>query len=256
MQGHIATFSSPVKWIKQGIEAIRRAPFGMVSICVFYVFMFSVLSTLPFVGLVLASFFMPFGTMLVIEGTREAYNGRQPSYAVMVDLFKDVSKRSRLFKVGLIYAFFLIIANYIYLLTAMDAISQWQVKDGQIVWESVAQHFPWTAAILTILCYLAGQMATWFAPALVAWKNMTVGKAVFYSFFGCLRNWLPIVVLTCIVIGLTLLATLLVIVFCSAVGLTAYMVYFMTPVIFIILTVGYGTIWPMWDDIYGDIAAD
>ena len=72
MQGHIASFSSPIKWLRQGLSAIRQAPFGMVSICIFYVFTMSVLGALPMFGLVVAAFFMPFGTMLIIEGTREA----------------------------------------------------------------------------------------------------------------------------------------------------------------------------------------
>ena len=73
MQGHIASFSSPVKWLREGFHAIRLAPFGMVSICIFYAFTMSVLGALPMLGLVIAAFFMPFGTMLVIDGTRQAF---------------------------------------------------------------------------------------------------------------------------------------------------------------------------------------
>ena len=78
-------------------------------------------------GLVVAAFFMPFGTMLIIEGTREAYEGRQPSYGVLVELFKDPFKRSRLMRVGVIYAAFLLVANYLYIFMAVDEVSQWQV---------------------------------------------------------------------------------------------------------------------------------
>ena len=132
MQGHIASFSSPIKWLRQGLSAIRQAPFGMVSICIFYVFTMSVLGALPMFGLVVAAFFMPFGTMLIIEGTREAYEGRQPSYGVLVELFKDPFKRSRLMRVGVIYAAFLLVANYLYIFMAVDEVSQWQVVDGLV----------------------------------------------------------------------------------------------------------------------------
>ena len=151
-------------------------------------------------GLVVAAFFMPFGTMLIIEGTREAYEGRQPSYGVLVELFKDPFKRSRLMRVGVIYAAFLLVANYLYIFMAVDEVSQWQVVDGRLNWDSVYANFPWSAAVVTVIIYALGQMATWFAPALVTWKNMTVGKAIFYSFFGCLRNWLAIVVLLILIL--------------------------------------------------------
>ena len=182
MQGHIASFSSPIKWIREGLSAIRQAPFGMVSVCIFYVFTMTALGSLPLFGLVLAAFFMPFGTMLVIEGTRDAYQGKQPNYSVLIDLFKDSYKRYRLMRVGVLYAVFILVANYIYIFMAMDEVSQWKIIDGRLDWASVRANFPWSAVIVTVVVYALGQMATWFAPALVTWKNMAVGKSIFTLF--------------------------------------------------------------------------
>lgn len=256
MQGHIASFSSPIKWLRQGLSAIRQAPFGMVSICIFYVFTMSVLGALPMFGLVVAAFFMPFGTMLIIEGTREAYEGRQPSYGVLVELFKDPFKRSRLMRVGVIYAAFLLVANYLYIFMAVDEVSQWQVVDGRLNWDSVYANFPWSAAVVTVIIYALGQMATWFAPAMVTWKNMAVGKAIFYSFFGCLRNWLAIVVLLILIFGFTVLCALAVIFITESLGIGDLSIFVLMPIAFFLTTVAYGTIWPMWVDIFGDVNAD
>lgn len=256
MQGHIASFSSPIKWLRQGLSAIRQAPFGMVSICIFYVFTMSVLGALPMFGLVVAAFFMPFGTMLIIEGTREAYEGRQPSYGVLVELFKDPFKRARLMRVGVIYAAFLLVANYLYIFMAVDEVSQWQVVDGRLDWDSVYANFPWSAAIVTVIIYALGQMATWFAPVLVTWKNMAVGKAIFYSFFGCLRNWLAILVLLIVIFGFTVLCALAVILITESLGIGDLSIFVLTPIAFFLTTIAYGTIWPMWVDIFGDVNAD
>lgn len=256
MQGHIASFSSPIKWIREGLSAIRQAPFGMVSICIFYVFTMSVLGALPLFGLVLAAFFMPFGTMLVIQGTKDAYEGRQPLYTVLFDLFKDRMKRFLLMRVGVIYAVFILIANYAYIFLAMDDVSQWKIVDGRLDWASVYANFPWTAAVVTVLVYALGQMATWFAPALVTWKNMTVGKAIFYSFFGCLRNWLAIVVLLIILFGFTLLCALAIIILMDALALGDFSLFVLMPFAFFLTTVAYSTIWPMWVDIFGDVNSD
>lgn len=207
-------------------------------------------------GLVVAAFFMPFGTMLIIEGTREAYEGRQPSYGVLVELFKDPFKRSRLMRVGVIYAAFLLVANYLYIFMAVDEVSQWQVVDGRLNWDSVYANFPWSAAVVTVIIYALGQMATWFAPALVTWKNMAVGKAIFYSFFGCLRNWLSIVVLLILIFGFTVLCALAVIFITESLSIGDLSIFVLMPIAFFLTTVAYGTIWPMWVDIFGDVNAD
>lgn len=207
-------------------------------------------------GLVVAAFFMPFGTMLIIEGTREAYEGRQPSYGVLVELFKDPFKRSRLMRVGVIYAAFLLVANYLYIFMAIDEVSQWQVVDGRLNWDSVYANFPWSAAVVTVIIYALGQMATWFAPALVTRKNMAVGKAIFYSFFGCLRNWLSIVVLLILIFGFTVLCALAVIFITESLGIGDLSIFVLMPIAFFLTTVAYGTIWPMWVDIFGDVNAD
>ena len=207
-------------------------------------------------GLVVAAFFMPFGTMLIIEGTREAYEGRQPSYGVLVELFKDPFKRSQLMRVGVIYAAFLLVANYLYIFMAVDEVSQWQVVDGRLNWDSVYAYFSWPAAGVTVIIYALGQMATWFAPALVTWKNMAVGKAIFYSFFGCLRNWLAIVVLLILIFGFTVLCALAVIFITESLGISDLSIFVLMPIAFFLTTVAYGTIWPMWVDIFGDVNAD
>lgn len=256
MQGHIASFSSPIKWIREGLSAIRQAPFGMVSVCIFYVFTMTALGSLPLFGLVLAAFFMPFGTMLVIEGTRDAYQGKQPNYSVLIDLFKDSYKRYRLMRVGVLYAVFILVANYIYIFMAMDEVSQWKIIDGRLDWASVQANFPWSAVIVTVVVYALGQMATWFAPALVTWKNMAVGKSIFYSFFGCLRNWLAILVLLIILFGFSILCALAVIILLDTLGLGNLSIFVLMPIAFFLTTMAYSTIWPMWVDIFGDVSAD
>lgn len=256
MQGHIASFSSPIKWIREGLSAVRQAPFGMVSICIFYVFTMSVLGSLPLFGLVLAAFFMPFGTMLIIQGTKDAYEGRQPLYTVLFDLFKNRTKRFLLMRIGVIYAVFILLANYAYIFLAVNDVSQWKIVDGHLDWLSVYANFPWTAIIVTAVIYTLGQMATWFAPALVTWKNMTAGKAIFYSFFGCLRNWLAIIVLLVMIFGITLLCALAIIMLMDAVALGNFSLFVLIPLGFFLTTVAYSTIWPMWVDIFGDVGAD
>ena len=45
--------------------------------------------------------------------------------------------------------------------------------------------------VITILLVLASPllMAFWFAPLLAAWDDVPAGKALFFSFVACMRNW-------------------------------------------------------------------
>lgn len=256
MQGHIASFSAPIRWLKIGGQAVRNATFGMISITMFYIFSMSLLGSLPFAGLVAAALFMPFGTLLVVRATKDAYLGKTPSYGILRDLFVEPSQRSRQIRLGLIYGAFLLAANFAYTLLAIDHIRQWEVVDGRLLWSSVWAHMPWTAFIVTAVVFIGGQMATWFAPMLIAWKNMTVGKAIFYSFFGCLRNWLAVLVL-CIILGaLTLVCGMAASFLLMAFDLSNHSIFVLAPLAFFISAWAYGTIWPMWMDIYGDIAVE
>lgn len=85
---------------------------------------------------------------------------------------------------------------------------------------------------------------------------MTVGKSVFYSFFGCLRNWLAILVLLFIIFGITVAAAFAVIILCDSLGLGDVSIFILTPIAFFLTTVAYSTIWPMWVDIFGDVNSD
>lgn len=256
MQGHIAAVSSPIRWIKRGAFALRQAPFGLASIVIFYVFTMSVLTALPFIGIVGAALFMPFGTMLVIKATQDSWYRRQTDYQILFALFKEPSQRSRLITVGLIYGAFLMTANFAYALTAMDEIAKWQIQDGRLVWESVFANLPYSAIVITLIIYTIGQMATWFAPALIAWKNMTVTKALFYSFFGCLRNWLAILVLLAIIGAVTAISAFTLSFILNTLHLHDISMFIVVPAALLLTTLSYSTIWPMWEDIYGDIPVE
>ena len=50
------------------------------------------------------------------------------------------------------------------------------------------------AGQLALVLFLPLMMAYWFAPVLVAWHGLPPGKALFFSFVACTRNWRAFVV--------------------------------------------------------------
>jgi hypothetical protein len=45
------------------------------------------------------------------------------------------------------------------------------------------------AVLAYLVFYVPATLAFWFAPALTHWQGMSPAKALFFSFFACLRNW-------------------------------------------------------------------
>ena len=243
------------KWFLEGVRATRSAPVSMTGIVLFYLIVAGGLSVLPIVGFVLAAFFMPFGTVFIGRSTRDVLAGKVPSYAVFAELWKEAAVRRSLVSVGLVYSIFLVAVEALYAYLAADDISQWVISDqGQIDWESVSSHFPWDGVIASIIVYIPGLMAVWFAPLLVAQKRMTAGKALFYSFFGCLRNIVPVIVLLASLTALAAVSVVAVVSITLMLNSEVLASWLSIPFIFLTATVMYASYWPMYRDLFDDAA--
>ena len=153
---------------------------------------------------------------------------------------------------GLVYAFVLITAQALYGYLAEPYWAQWQTQaNDRLVWESVFEHFPWMPLGVASIIYIPGVMATWFSPLLCADKGMNWKKALFYSFFGCITNILPILVLGFLLVlgvtGIFFVAGQLV----DLLGLHSINMFIFFPLSCLVLTVIYATYWPMYEALFG-----
>ena len=107
--------------------------------------------------------------------------------------------------------------------------------------------------IAALIVYLPGVMAVWFAPMLAAERGMTTGKAVFYSFFGCLRNIIPVIVLAASVALLFALVTVALVSIALMVSSQTLASVLAIPFVFLSATVMYASYWPMYRDLFEDL---
>ncbi len=248
--------SAGLAWFKSAILATSKQPFTLASITFCYLFIMGLLSAVPYFGFVFSAVFMPFGSVWIARSAKVSLAGGTPSYAGLMGPMKDKRMSQELIRVGLAFGFVLITCNAIYGILSADAISQWVVTDGRLDWSSVAEHIPYGALIAATLLYVPGLMATWFAPLLVSERGMTWGKSLFYSFFGCVRNLLPIFVLGFLVISVTLGVSVGSIALINLAGLQSVNLFILTPIAFILSTVTYATYWPMFESLFSDVAAE
>ena len=163
--------------------------------------------------------------------------------------------RRGLIGVGLAYGFVLVTVNALYGFLALDSIAQWKITaDNRLDWESVRANIPWDAVVACLVIYIPGLMAVWFAPLLASEKRMSWGKAVFYSFFGCLRNIVPVIVLLVLVVGVIAVFGMLAAALVAALGASDAVISFVVvPLSFLVLTVIYAVYWPMYASLFEDV---
>ncbi|HBZ58884.1 MAG TPA: hypothetical protein DEO49_07045 [Sutterella sp.] len=246
--------SAGLDWYRTALRATARQPFALASITFCYLFGMGLLSAVPYFGFVFSALFMPFGSVWIARSARAALEGRSPSYDSLMELMRDAAVRRELIRVGFVFGFVLITCNAVYGILSADAVSQWVVKDGRLDWSSVAAHIPYGAIAAAMLLYIPGLMATWFSPLLVSERRMTWGKSLFYSFFGCVRNILPILVLGIIIGTVTVGITFGTIWLIEALGLQGISLFILTPIAFILSTITYATYWPMFESLFSDVA--
>ena len=169
-------------------------------------------------------------------------------------LWRQQQTRRTLITIGLVYSILLVVVEGAYAFLAADDISRWVISEqGRIDWTSVSANFPWDGTITALVLYIPGIMAVWFAPLLAAERRMTTGKSLFYSFFGCIRNIVPVIVLVLAVMMMLTLA-LVAVVSIALMFTSQTLVSILTiPFIFLAATVMYASYWPMYRDLFGDL---
>lgn len=238
-------------WFQAGLAAVRREPLSLAVVAIFYMSTMAILSILPVVGSLAASLFMPFGTVFLGRAVKVTMQGKQPGFALLAEIFRDARHRRALFNVGLVFAVALSLTNLVFDWLAADAVAQWgSLENGRLDWSTVSQHIPYDAMIAAAVIYIPALMATWFAPLLVSEKSMSAGKALFYSFFGCLRNILAVIVLGVVLSVAIGVAAALLVFLISFLELTGSEMFLITPFAFIASTITYACYWPMYQTLF------
>lgn len=256
-QSRVLPVSAGVKWFKLAFEATRREPITLMGVVLCYILSMSFLSVLPYVGPVFAALFMPFGTVFIGLNTRDVLRGKSPSFAMLPELWRDPSVRQSLIRIGLVFGFILITVNALYGFLAADDIARWTITENdRLDWASVRANWPWTATVAMLVVYIPGLMAVWFAPLLASELHMSCGKSLFYSFFGVVRNLGPILCLLALLFAFTVGISVVSVWLVYALELNSSAFVILTPIAFLLSTFLYASYWPMYADLFDDVARE
>ena len=234
-------------WLRDALRLYQRQPFAFTSLVILYTISASLLAYVPFIGLPLAAVLIPFGTSGLTLAGRDAERGKIPMPSLMMEPFRDPRQRKALALLGFVNAALVLLLVTLVSLLAADELAEWKFVDGQLDPTSAGQNFPWDAIGAAAIVYLPILMVTWFAPQLVAWHNLPIGKALFFSFFTCWRNRWPFLMLGAALFALSFTVIFIVTQLLQMVGASPQLASMLfAPTALIMVSVGYATQYPIY----------
>jgi len=177
------------RWLAAGFTLFRRNPAQLTMVVVGYWLMLLVVNSLPVAGPVLATVCIPAFSVGLMNACREIDRGRLVMLPLLFSGFRMRPKP-------------LLVLGALYLAASTVALLVSALADGGIFMQTMLGSYHPGEEDLASGALIAGAqmamivmapviMAWWYAPVLVAWHDMPVGKSLFFSFVACFRNWKP-----------------------------------------------------------------
>lgn len=241
-------------WIKQGFHYFRQQPKEFSALFIVFLLFLLFLGSIPFAGQVLPFLFLPLFTLAFMQGCKEIDQGNRVQLKLLLTGFRSRNTVT-LMQLGLLYL--VLGAAAMATSTLVDDGLFWKAYSGQIeINEKTLAGTNMAAAMFTfMLINISGQLACWFAGPLIAWHEMPLFKAVFYSFFAVLKT-----LRIFLVYGLCwfTLAGVMPVMFSQAIaGITGnqnLMILILMPISMVLTIILYCTFYPSYKSIFTQTA--
>jgi len=176
-----------VAWVSRGFDLWKRNPALVTYLAFGYLLALVILSSLPFIGQVVAALVMPAFSLSVLNGLLAVHEKRKVGPEILFSGFK--ADMHGLVTTGGLYLIGTLLALS---LTALaDNGTLLRLMTGFQSLDEEAMNAPglMNAALMAVVLTTPLMMAYWFAPMLVGWQKVSPPKALFFSLVACWRNW-------------------------------------------------------------------
>ena len=172
-------------WVKQGFALFRQQPGGLSTLFLGYMFIMLLIGSVPLLGQLLPVILVPVFSIAFMQACNDIEQGKRISpKRLLIGFHKPVF--AVLFSLGLLYLAVAALALGVSAL-ADDGVF-FKLLTGQIEPAAAKNSNLAGAVLLAMLVYIPGAMAFCFAAPLIYWQKMSLGKAIFFSFFAVLRS--------------------------------------------------------------------
>ena len=242
-----------LQWIKEGFAIFRKQPLEMIVLSSLYFFIVLAFSFAGMIGGILRQILAPALSMAFMLACIDIQHGKRVFPKILFAEFRKPNFKS------------LVILGLLYLLAAVIALLIGNLISGGAFWQvwnspnppdektlAAGLAFP---TLVILMIYLAFTVILWFAAPLIAWQNMGVGKAIFFSVYAVSRAYRAFIVylLAC---GMIFLFSLSVIASASSLlgasGQQVALIPLVLLLFVLLFTIAQCSIYPSYVQIFGE----
>lgn len=187
MQALTLTLRQGFRWLADGFAIFRRSPALLVFLVFAYWTLMALLNSVPLLGPALATMLLPLFSVGLMNACRDLDREQKVGPLTLFSGFRQQART--LFVLGACYLAATATILAISSLADDGILLRWMLAGEAPSEETLVGGEIAAAAQIALVLMLPLLMAYWYAPALVAWQGLTAGKALFFSFVACLRNW-------------------------------------------------------------------
>jgi len=187
MKARVVRAAQGAAWLLAGWNLFRAAPLGWLALLLAYWLLMTLLSVVPYVGVVIASIAVPAFSVGFMAAARAASHRGKVELSLLFDGFRHARRPQLL--LGAVYFAGLALVLGGSTLADDGALARWMLTGRRPADEVLQSDEFLGALVLAAGLYAPVMMMFWFAPPLVAWHSANPAKALFYSFFAALMNW-------------------------------------------------------------------
>lgn len=240
------TAKSGWDWIVQGFALFKRQPAEMSTLFLSYLLLVLMVGFVPLLGQILPVVLIPVFAIGFMQACVNIEANQKVTPRVLATGFKSPALR-RLLMLGLCYAIAIGLA------VAISSLFDGGAFMGMMAGRRDGQDLDILPGMLvSLLVYIPAGMAFWHAATLIAWHDMRVGKALFYSFFAVFRAGRAFVVysLGWVLIGV-LAPAMLTAVLSAVISKPTAMLLILVPVSLFLTVVMYCSFYPTYLAAFG-----
>lgn len=180
------TFSTGWKWIPEGWGIFRKRPCFLTIVLLGYGIVIGLLNLVPFIGRFLIVLLAPVLSFPFIYTCYRIDTDQTVWFKEMFDGFNG-RKFFRLVMLGVCYILFYLVVLALVVVMETTQVSVFHTGEGVGSLSDSQQNLVYWSFGVFMIVYVPFVMATWFATPLIGFQDMSVGKALFYSFFGAAK---------------------------------------------------------------------
>ena len=247
MQARIVAASRGVRWLGEGWQLYRAAPFGWLALVFAYWLLITVVSLVPYAGPAAAAVMVPALSVGFMAAARAAEHGTRVELRLLFDGFRQTPAPQLVLGAAYLACLAAVIAASS--LADGGALAGMLVTGGGPDPADIESGNLGAAAATAALLYAPVMTLFWFAPPLAAWHGAPPAKALFFSAAAFLMNWRAFATYgaACLAGTFALSGAMLL----CAVALRVPPMALVTPVLIVLLPLLFASFYASYRDVFG-----